>query len=69
MKNPVKCKNCGDETNFKNAVGEREALGWCAPCFQYRQKHLRERNDGSTYWVDNPGDIVRKTPFDSRQRE
>ena len=48
----VKCKNCGDQTHFHNAVIEREKLCFCFPC--YRQ-WLRATRTGShvVWWDEN----------------
>lgn len=44
-------------THFaENAVGERDKLGWCRPCWQMREKYHRQGNDGKEYWVE-PRDL------------
>lgn len=64
MKKPKPiCKNCGNETNFTNAVGDREALGWCNPCWSYRNRNLHEDGYGREHWAEGKG-VIRPTPFD-----
>ena len=64
-KEKPRCKNCNDKTTFPANVGwEREQIGWCVPCFQYRKKNLRVGNNGKEYWRERT--IADRTPYDSR---
>jgi len=62
------CKNCGDETTFPaNVDWEREKLGWCTACFNYRKKNMRQDSQGNEYWRERT--ITDGTPFDARPNE
>ena len=36
-KNGKMCRNCSNPTHFGNAKAEREAMGYCSPCFEQWQ--------------------------------
>lgn len=65
MKAKDKCANCGNETNFGRAIGERAKLRWCADCYRYRQRNERTDSNGKMWWRDGPGCSAR-TPYDGR---
>lgn len=48
-----RCANCGDWTVFGNAVGGREKLKWCGPCWRQREKYMRiDNKTGEQVWKD-----------------
>jgi hypothetical protein len=47
-----------------NAVGERQKLGWCAPCFKTWQSR-RHIQGGKEIWTE-PRGMHERTGWDSR---
>lgn len=47
-----RCVNCGDETSLGNAVGERQSLGYCLPCYRQWSSASVNRSTGEVRWAD-----------------
>ena len=47
-----KCSNCGDFTNFGNAIPERQKLKMCADCYKYYKSQRIQTADGRVFWRD-----------------
>lgn len=62
-KDRIRCKNCGDETHFSNAVPGRFGKGWCPPC--YAQAASFSHTTNADLGIKG---IVRPTPFDGGRK-
>ena len=69
VKEKAVCANCGDLTNFGNAVGDRDKRGWCTPCYEFHRKNSpndKHKHVDDAAWKDMEKGIYKRTLYDGR---